>query len=122
MFYGLLLFLFIVCCLSLVGIVLLQSSKSGGMGTAMGGAAVQAAFGGQGADKLLTRLTVGLAAGFMILAIVINLVGSPSAVGGANQSIISSKAQTQNTELAAPLDFAPDAAPEEAPAEVPETE
>lgn len=123
MFYGLLLFLFIICCLSLIGIVLLQSSKSGGMGTAMGGAAVQAAFGGQGADKLLTRLTVGLAAGFMILAIIINLVGTTgSGTAGSGQSIISSRAQSVSGELAAPLDFAPDAAPEETPVEVPETE
>ena len=58
----------------LVGIILMQSSKSGGMGSAMTGNALNTAFGGQGADKLLVRVTTGLAVIFMILAIFIQRV------------------------------------------------
>ena len=47
--------------LLLIGIILLQASKTGGMGTAMGQTAMSAAFGGHGGDKLMVRATSGLA-------------------------------------------------------------
>ena len=77
MFYGVMVFIFVVVCLLLMGIILMQSSQTGGMGTAMGGNAMNAAFGGQGADKLLVRVTGGLAFTFMILAIIIGFMGHP---------------------------------------------
>ena len=60
-----------------MGIILMQSSQTGGMGAAMGGGAMNAAFGGQGADKLLVRVTSGLAVTFMVLAITIGFMGHP---------------------------------------------
>ena len=67
----------IIVCFLLMGIILMQSSQTGGMGAAMGGGAMNAAFGGQGADKLLVRVTSGLAVTFMILAITIGFMGHP---------------------------------------------
>tara|TARA_Y100000590_G_scaffold350610_1_gene402547 strand:- start:3565 stop:3900 length:336 start_codon:yes stop_codon:yes gene_type:complete len=61
-----------------MGIILLQNSKTGGMGAAMGGGAMNAAFGGQGADKLLVRITSGLAVIFMVLAIFIGMLDNPA--------------------------------------------
>ena len=52
----------------------MQSSQSGGMGSAFGGNALNAAFGGQGADRLLVKITAILATLFMALAIIIALV------------------------------------------------
>ena len=77
MFYGVIVFIFVIVCLLLMGIILMQSSQTGGMGAAMGGGAMNAAFGGQGADKLLVRLTSGLAVTFMVLAITIGFMGHP---------------------------------------------
>tara|TARA_B110000438_G_scaffold45772_1_gene45895 strand:+ start:1240 stop:1608 length:369 start_codon:yes stop_codon:yes gene_type:complete len=77
MFYGVIVFIFVIVCLLLMGIILMQSSQSGGMGAAMGGGAMNTAFGGQGADKLLVRVTSGLAVTFMILAITIGFMGHP---------------------------------------------
>ena len=77
MFYGVIVFIFVVVCILLMGIILMQSSQNGGMGTAMGGGAMNAAFGGQGADKLLVRVTSGLAVVFMVLAITIGLMDNP---------------------------------------------
>ena len=74
MIYGLLLFLHIVCCFLLVGAVLVQSGKGGGL-AGLGGGASQAVFGGRGAGDLLTKLTQGLAAGFMATAFVLALLG-----------------------------------------------
>ena len=77
MFYGVIVFIFVIVCLLLMGIILMQSSQSGGMGSAMGGGAMNAAFGGQGADKLLLRVTSGLAVIFMVLAMTIGFMGHP---------------------------------------------
>lgn len=78
MLYGIAIFIFVVICILLMGIILLQNSKTGGMGAAMGGGAMNAAFGGQGADKLLVRITSGLAVMFMVLAIVIGMMDNPA--------------------------------------------
>ena len=78
MFYGIAIFIFVLVCLMLVGIILLQSSQTGGMGTAMGGQAMNTAFGGQGADKLLVKITTGLAVSYMVLAIGIGVMGNPA--------------------------------------------
>ena len=78
MLYGLAIFIFVIICIMLMGIILLQSSKTGGMGTAMGGQAINTAFGGHGADKLLVRITSGLAIGFMVLAIIIGMMDNPA--------------------------------------------
>ena len=77
MLYSVAIFIFVMVCIMLMGIILLQSSKTGGMGTAMGGQAINTAFGGQGADKLLVRITSGLAVAFMVLAITIGMMPNP---------------------------------------------
>ena len=72
--YSVLIFLFVLVCIMLMGIILLQSSKTGGMGGAIGGqSAMNEAFGGEGADKLLVRVTGGLAFTFMFLAVMISI-------------------------------------------------
>jgi len=78
MLYGVAIFIFVMVCIMLMAIILLQSSKTGGMGTAMGGQAINTAFGGYGADKLLVRITSGLAVAFMALAITIGMMDNPS--------------------------------------------
>ena len=78
MLYGIAIFIFVLVCIMLMGIILLQSSKTGGMGSAMGGQAINTAFGGHGADKLLVRITSGLAVAFMVLAITIGMMDNPA--------------------------------------------
>ena len=76
--YYIVIFLFVIVCLLLVGIILMQSSKTGGMGAGMAGnAALNTAFGGQGADKLLVKITTVLAILFMVLSIVLNVLSTP---------------------------------------------
>ncbi len=78
-------------------VILLQSGKGGGLAGSMGGSVSTAMFGGQGADKLMTRLTTGLAGTFMILAILISLAGRPS---NYEESVVKQQAEQQQ---AAPL-------------------
>src|SRR5262245_6847057 len=58
----------IFVCLVLMGVVLLQQGKGGGMGAAFGGATTQV-FGGRGAGNILTRATAICAAIFMITSV-----------------------------------------------------
>lgn len=61
--------IFIVVALFMVLSILLQAGKGGGLGTALGGGASQTVFGGGGGADVLSRLTQGFAATFMICAI-----------------------------------------------------
>ena len=72
--YYIVLIIFVIVCILLVSIILMQSSKSGGMGSAMAGNALNSAFGGETADKLLVKITAVLASLFMILAISLNFI------------------------------------------------
>ena len=65
---------FILICVMLIGIILIQSSKSGmGAGIA-GNTALNSAFGSVEADKVLVKITSVLAVLYMVLSIVIGYV------------------------------------------------
>ena len=104
--YYIVIFIFTLICISLVGIILLQSSKTGGMGAGLAGnTALNSAFGGQGADKLLVKVTTVLAVLFMVLSITLNILSTSGDEGfsGSNQSVMQgSNIETDNN--AAPLD------------------
>ena len=77
--YYVVIFIFVIVSLLLIGIVLLQSSKTGGMGSALAGnSSLASAFGSQGADKLLVRITTVFAVLFMSLAISLNVLSTPT--------------------------------------------
>ena len=78
--YYIVISLFVLICIMLVVIILLQSSQTGGMGSGISGNAFNAAFGGQGADKLLVRITSVLAVLFMSFAIILNVLPTPGSV------------------------------------------
>ena len=67
--------LYVLVCLSLIGVVLLQSGKGGGLG-GIGGGASQQMFGGAGAGNVLTRITAGLAFAFMGLSMFLSVISS----------------------------------------------
>jgi len=109
MLYGVAIFIFVMICIMLMGIILLQSSKTGGMGTAMGGQAINTAFGGHGADKLLVRTTSGLAVAFMVMAIIIGMMDNPASRIDFNpEPVLSSKNKgAQNVFTTPPLELQP---------------
>jgi preprotein translocase subunit SecG len=61
---------FIVVCLFIIGLVLIQQGKGAGVGFSMGGAS-QAMFGGSGGREFFIKLTSGLAVVFMVICIVL---------------------------------------------------
>ena len=109
MLYGVAIFIFVMICIMLMGIILLQSSKTGGMGTAMGGQAINTAFGGHGADKLLVRTTSGLAVAFMTMAIIIGMMDNPaSRIDFNTEPVLSSKNKgAQNVLTTPPVELQP---------------
>ena len=108
MLYGVAVFIFVAVCIMLMSIILLQSSKTGGMGSAMGGGAINTAFGGQGADKVLVRITSGLAVSFMGLAIIIGMMDNPSSrIDFSNEPTLIRNKGTENILPQVPLELQP---------------
>ena len=74
--YGVLLVLHLLICLALIGVVLVQSGKGGGLaGGAFGGSA-QTVLGGRGATDFFTRATMVLGAGFFITSLTLALLST----------------------------------------------
>ena len=67
--YYLVLILHLTACFFLIAVVLLQQGKGQDLASAFGGGGTQAAFGPRGSATLLSRVTTGLAAVFMITSI-----------------------------------------------------
>ena len=77
--------LYVIVCLLLVVVILLQQGKGGDIANAFGGGASQAAFGARAGATLLTKMTTGLAATFIVLALLLaawGQRGTSSVVGG----------------------------------------
>ncbi|MAJ44151.1 MAG: preprotein translocase subunit SecG [Candidatus Marinimicrobia bacterium] len=104
MIYYTVVFVMVIISLMLVGVILLQQSKSGGMGTAMGQSAMSAAFGGQGADKLLTKITAILAGSWMSLALLINFLNHPDVdVNIGSESVVTQRELPVESIVSEPL-------------------
>jgi len=68
--------IYVTVCISLIASVLLQSGRSAGLSGSIAGGA-QTLFGKKkGLDDLLSRVTTGLAIGFMILAIILTILAN----------------------------------------------
>ena len=72
--YYLVLFLHIVACLFLIGVVLLQQGKSQDLASAFGGGGTQTAFGPRGSANVLSRATTVLAALFMVTSLALSML------------------------------------------------
>jgi preprotein translocase subunit SecG len=71
----------VIVSLLLMLVILMQSSKGGGLvGTFGGSNTASAIFGGVGAGDFMTKLTAGLAVGFMVVIILIGLVNKGGAM------------------------------------------
>ena len=85
MLYYLIVAVYVLVCLFLIGVILLQQGKGGDIANAFGGGGSQAVFGARSGATLLTRATSVLAALFVILSMVLTAWGqrgSGSVVGG----------------------------------------
>jgi preprotein translocase subunit SecG len=70
----------VIVCLFLIGVVLLQSGKSGDIAAAFGGQGSQTAFGPRGAATALTKATTWSAIIFMLTSITLSIIASRGGV------------------------------------------
>jgi preprotein translocase subunit SecG len=86
MLYYLFVTLYVLVCFLLIVVILLQQGKGGDIASAFGGGGgSQAVFGARAGATLLTRVTTGLAALFIVLSVVLSVWGQQgpgSVVGG----------------------------------------
>jgi preprotein translocase subunit SecG len=82
MLYYLISALYVLTCLVLLLVVLLQQGKGGDIASAFGGSSSQTAFGARSGATLLTRVTTVTAALFMVFALALSALGQrePSSV------------------------------------------
>jgi preprotein translocase subunit SecG len=85
MLYYLLISVYVLVCFLLIVVILLQQGKGGDIANAFGGGSSQAVFGARAGATLLTKLTTGLAAAFILLSLTLAVWGQRgpgSVVGG----------------------------------------
>ena len=84
MLYYLFVTLYVLACLVLMIVILLQQGKGGDIANAFGGGGSQAVFGARAGATLLTKITAGLTVAFMVLALLLAVWGraAPSSVVG----------------------------------------
>jgi preprotein translocase subunit SecG len=83
-------------CLILIGLVLIQNDKAGGIGGAFGGVSGNQAFTSAGAATFVSKLTKWWAMGLIVVVLLINLLVSRLHVGrGEESSAIKQAIQTE---------------------------
>jgi preprotein translocase subunit SecG len=75
MVYYLLTSIYVLVCLFLVMVILLQQGKGGDMASAFGGGSSQTAFGARAGATVLSKLTTGAAVLFMVFSLVLAIIG-----------------------------------------------
>ena len=112
--------LYVLTCLVLLLVILLQQGKGGDIASAFGGSSSQTAFGARAGATLLTRVTTVCAALFMVGALALAILGNrgPSSVlRGAQVPAGTATKPAATTPAAKPA--APSTTPAPAPAQAP---
>jgi len=89
--------LYVLICLLLLGVVLLQQGKGGDIAAAFGGSSSQTAFGARAGATVLTRATAVLGTLFMLGAFGLGIIGK-----GGGSSVVSGVQGPAQTTPAAP--------------------
>jgi len=90
--------LYVLVCLLLLGVVLLQQGKGGDIAAAFGGSSSQTAFGARAGATVLTRATAVLGTLFMLGAFGLGIIGR-----GGGSSVVSGVQGPAQTTPAAPV-------------------
>ena len=101
--------LFVICCVSLVLIILIQKGRGGGLSGAFGGAMAGGILGSKTGD-FLTWVTIGLVGLFLTLAVVMAKFYKPSPVGDYDVSPQTQQQPLETSEQPEPSGAAGDAA------------
>jgi preprotein translocase subunit SecG len=94
----------ILICLLLIVVILMQSSKGGGLAGTFGGGNVGMVFGVRRTADFLIRSTQVLAAGFIVLSLVINVFFLPTKGSGNVESVLSKGGKSAVTPQLPPVE------------------
>jgi len=88
--------IYIIICIALTIVILLQSSKGGGLAGAFGGGGgMGAAFGGRGTATFLSRVTTGLAIAFLTIALFVSFLNRGAV--GSGSSLVEQEQQKRSS-------------------------
>lgn len=87
------------CSLALIGLILLQKSKSDGLGAAFGGGGNDSLFGAR-AGNVLTKATVGIGIAFLVNTLILGMLFA----GSAEESLMDGAAAPATSPMAAPME------------------
>jgi preprotein translocase subunit SecG len=106
MLYYLIAGLYLVICVALMLVILLQQGKGGDIANAFGGGGSQAAFGARAGATVLSRATALFAVLFIVGAVVLGIVGTR---GGGGASVVGGRnpLQQPSTPVAPPAPSGP---------------
>jgi len=90
----------IIVCFFLIGVVLLQSGKSGDIAAAFGGQGSQTAFGPRGAATVLSKATTWSAIVFIVTSVTLSVLVARG--GGRSKSILADQPSPSQSQPAAP--------------------
>ena len=102
--------IYVLVCLTLILVVLLQQGKGGSMANAFGGGASQAAFGARSGATVLSRATTVCAVIFVVGAVMLGIMGQRgpgSVIGGRSQPLSAPAAPAPAPTAPAPAAPAP---------------
>ena len=111
--------IYVLVCVFLILVVLLQQGKGADVASAFGAASSQTTFGARGTTTVLERITTWSFVGFAVLAVAISLIESRNAkrtVMGSAPKAVSVPAAPKPAGPAAPAPIAPAPASPAAPA------
>ncbi len=83
--FGLLLAIYVLVCFALTTVILLQSSKGGGLAGVFGGSNMGTVFGGRGAATFLSKMTTVLATLFLVMSLFLAMIVRG---GGGQESLV----------------------------------
>ena len=118
--YYVLIGVYVLVCLVLSLVILLQQGRGGDIASAFGGSSSQAAFGARSGATLLTKATTVAAVLFMVIALTLSIIGqhygAGSVVSGTQAPAPLPAPATAKPATPAPTPSAPAAAPATPPA------
>ena len=119
MLYPLLIVIHILICITMVLVVLLQSSKGGGLAGAFGGAggAPQQLLGSRGMTSLLHKMTIYLAVAFFVSSFLLFMIDTSGGPSSGSRSVVGDAAREGDINV--PIQEDPLQDPGQVPAQTP---
>lgn len=103
MFFGFLLFIYLILVILMIGAILVQKPRGGGLSGALGGGGMENILGARGTPTFFTKLTAFLGGLFLILSLVLSILNAPKGYTAQKSAI----ERTQQQGQPAPLNLPP---------------